>query len=268
MDFKTFLEELSKCSPFNFCDYSENSIFRRIQKMQDDYSLTLEQMIDRVRTDSKFIDKIVDDITVNTTELFRDQEIWVSLYDKVYRSLKRHSVTTFWHVGCSSGQEVYANVILLNEIGLLNNCRVIGSDINVNMLEKARNGVYTYGFNSNYRDNFSEVMKRIGSKSKFEDYFEVDEKNDVIRVKDFIKNVPVFVQQDLVKQAAPFAYKVDVAFLRNVMIYFKDNLQAKVLNMVHEQMYQDGVLVMGKREVPPAQLKNRFMKNGMFYSKL
>lgn len=268
MEIKTFLEKLSERTPYNFCDYSDNSIYRRIQKMQDDYRMTLEQMLGKVGEDPSFINKLVDDITVNTTELFRDPDVWSFLYDRLYPQLQKKNKLTFWHAGCSSGQEVYTNMILMHQLGVLDKCRIIGTDINVNMLQKARAGVYAKSFNSSYRNNFDEVMHRIGSKSRFEDYFDIDEANDTISVKDFLKKEPKFYQYDLVTNRLPFAYKVDVVFFRNVMIYFKENLQIKVINTLTERMYQGGSLVLGKRETLPLTFKGRYVKDGLYYTKL
>ena len=63
--------------------------------------------------------KLVEAISVNTTEFFRDPEVWYQLRYDIYPQLKDLSQINIWHAGCSTGQEVYSNLILLNELGLL-----------------------------------------------------------------------------------------------------------------------------------------------------
>ena len=60
--------------------------------------------------------------------------------------------------------------------------------------------------------------------------------------------------QNLVQDKPPFAYKVDVVFIRNVMIYFNDMLQRKIMTMINEKLYKNGVLLFGKREAVPMSM--------------
>lgn len=266
MDYKEFLQALKEKTNYDFCDYSENSISRRLQVLCKETGLSFEEILDKVQADVAFQAKVVEDITVNTTELFRDPLVWVSLFKTLYKQLPKARIT-IWHVGCSVGLEVYSNLILLNELGLLDKCRVIGSDINQRVLDIAKNGVYAYKFNAHFRVNFDVVMQGIGSQSRFEDYFEIDEAKDTMRVKENMRCVPLFMRQNLVEAKCPFAYKVDVVFFRNVMIYFNSKLQVKILNMVYNKMYNGAAIVMGKQEQMPMSMLCRFNSSGLFYRK-
>ena len=146
MDYKSFLVALGEKSGYDFSDYSGGSISRRLQKICDETGLSFEQILDRVVSDKPFVKRLVEDITVNTTELFRDPDVWAKLYTTAYRRLPRTGCT-IWHAACSTGLEVYSNLILLNEAGLLGRVRVIGTDINEKVLETARAGEYAYLFN-------------------------------------------------------------------------------------------------------------------------
>ena len=75
------------------------------------------------------------------------------------------------------------------------------------------------------------------------------------------------MQQDLVKDQAPFAYKVDVAFIRNVMIYFNDDLQKRIVEAIVERMHPGAMLVMGKQETLPQSVEALFTLQGSFYKK-
>ena len=84
MNFKDYLNELKTHTPYDFSDYSDNSIHRRIQKILKDEDLTIEELVRKTREDQCFVEHVVEEITVNTTELFRDPEIWISFYEKAY----------------------------------------------------------------------------------------------------------------------------------------------------------------------------------------
>lgn len=267
MDYKGFLVELKSRTGYDFCDYSDSSISRRLTKICEDNGMSFEEVLDKAVADKAFLGQIVEDITVNTTELFRDPEVWIALYKTMYRSLPKATIT-FWHVGCSVGLETYSNLILLKELNMLDRCRVIGTDLNPRVLSVAKSGEYAYKFNMYFRKNFDAVMKGIGSESVFEDYFDIDEDGDKMKVKSDILLKPKFMCQNLVQDKPPFAYKVDVVFIRNVMIYFNDMLQRKIMTMINEKLYKNGVLLFGKREAVPMSMKNRYVQNGLYYQKV
>ncbi len=267
MTFKDYLIELKKYTPYDFSDYSDNSIYRRIHKIQNDHQLTLEQLAEMTRNNPLFVEKLVEEITVNTTELFRDPEVWESLYSNVYPALGKNKTITVWHAGCSSGQEVYSSMILLNELGLLERSRVIATDISQRILSIAKKGTYALDFNNGYIDNFNQVFNKDEHKVDFEKYFDIDRDNDIMVVKDFLLKKPQFIRHDLVTNQVPFAYKVDLLFCRNVLIYFNNTLQTKVVQTFHNQLHKGGHLVLGNHEALPGYFKAKFVKNGVAYTK-
>ncbi len=266
MDIREFLQEFKNRTGYDFCDYSENSISRRLQGLLDETGMTFAEIVEVAAKDELFRIRVVEDITVNTTELFRDPAVWISLYKNVYQTLPQTKFT-IWHVGCSVGLEVYSSLILLNELGLLDKCRVLGTDINQRVLGIARSGQYSYEFNSYFKDNFNAVMKGLKLTCKFEDYFDVNENTDTMRVKEKLRKIPRFIRHNLVDAKSPFVYKVDVVFFRNVMIYFNNKLQHKILSMIYDRMYANATLVLGKSEALPLSVKSRFRSVGKFYQK-
>ncbi len=266
MDYKEFLKRFNDRSGFNFCDYSSNSISRRLQKICDETGLSFEEILDTIVSDKELVRRIVEDITVNTTELFRDPTVWISLAQNLYNTLPTYSTSTFWHIGCSSGQELYSNLILLNELGLSDHVRVIGTDINATILEVAKSGEYPYDFNKDvYINNFNAVMNGLGINASFDKYFDIDEQNDVMRVKEPLRSKAIFLLQDLVKDKAPFPYRVDVTFIRNVMIYFNDDLKNRIVLSIIDKLYDGGALILGKQEELPTETISYFENKGTFY---
>lgn len=265
MNYREFLSAFGNKSGYDFSDYSCNSIARRLTLICAKTGLSFEEILNRVVRDKEFVRQVVEGITVNTTELFRDPAVWVSLGQTLYKKLPRGVMTTLWHVGCSTGLEPYSDLIMLEELGLAAKSRVYGTDINPTVLEVARKGQYNYGFNKGYVSNFEAVMKGLGLPARFEKYFDIDERADTMTVKPFLRERVQYLRQDLVKDKAPFAYRVDVVFFRNVMIYFNEELQVRILRDVCDRMHPGAALVMGKQEDIPGDLRPQFTRTGEFY---
>ncbi len=266
--FKEFLEELKNHTPYNFCDYSDNSIQRRIEKVLKDHNMDMDQLLMKTKSDENFVEQLVDDITVNTTELFRNSETWEYLYKDVIPGLKTKSNINIWHAGCSSGQEVYSNLILFNELGLLDKVKVVGTDINQKVIKGAKNAVYDLKFNKQYIEVYDQLMNSINPNGNpFDYYFDINESEDTIKVKDFISKVPVFQRHDLVEEEIPFYQKFDIIFCRNVLIYFNSDLQMKIVKKFFDKLYDGGVLILGTHEALHGFFKTRFVKHGMVYTK-
>lgn len=268
MEIRDFLREFQNRSGYDFCDYAAGSISRRLCKVSDEMGLTFEQILDRVAADKELVNAVVEDITVNTTELFRDPQVWVAYGKALPRHLSRQAMSTVWHVGCSTGLEVYSDLILLEELGLAPRVRVIGTDINQSVIDHAAAGVYPYRFNRHYVDNFNAVMQGLGLCADFCKYFDVDECRDTMTVRAELRSRARFLKQDLVRDRVPFAYRADVVFLRNVMIYFNEPLQARVLQGVMEHMHEGAILIMGRQEELPTSHRGHFVSQGCFYKKV
>jgi chemotaxis protein methyltransferase CheR len=269
MDLKHYLQELKEHSNYDFCDYSDNSITRRLNKVMRDHRLTLDQLIEKTKTDAFFVEQLVQEITVNTTELFRDPEIWKDLYANYLPSLKKKKYVTIWHAGCSSGQEVFSNLILLNELGLLDRSHVYATDLNGHVLDLAKKGKYRYKFNQQYIENFNQVLNSSDREPaiSFEKYFEISKNKDYIKVVDFIRKFPHFLKHDLVKEKELNSSKFDIIFCRNVLIYFNSDLQTKITQRFFNQLYVGGMLILGNHEGLNGFFKAKFEKNGPVFIK-
>ena len=128
-------------------------------KILHDQQLPFEDLLKRISQEPAFLEQIVKDITVNTTELFRDPPIWHSLRYDILPGLARRSTLNIWHAGCSTGQEVFSMMILLKELDLFDDAAIFATDINADVLEKARSGIYRYRFNVEYLSNFDAVIR-------------------------------------------------------------------------------------------------------------
>jgi chemotaxis protein methyltransferase CheR len=272
-DYQLFLYALKNSSKYDFSQYSEKSLKRRILKVLTDHSLNINALVAKIKCDAEFVEKIVKEITVNTTELFRDPQVWQTMRFTILPRFKNNAVINIWHAGCSTGQEVYSMLILLNEMGMLDKARVYATDINTDVMEAARQGEYKYRFNLAYLDNFDKVIKENPyNYEEYNDvpytkYMELDKANDTIKLLPFLTEKPVFKKHDLVTEGNTLYVKFDLILCRNVIIYFNYNLQCRVFDLFHQSLYDTGCLVMGMHETILGAPASKYQKKGHAYFK-
>lgn len=271
MTIKEYLLELKKYSPYDFSEYSDNSIQRRLTKILEEEQITICQLFEKTKLDPLFVEKLVNEITVNTTDFFRDPDIWIEYANQHLQNFKKKSLK-IWHAGSSSGQEVFSNLMLLEHFNLLHVASVFASDINKVVIEEGKKGVFRYTSNHKSIELFEGELKKLDkdhSLTSFNSrkYLDVDEAMDLITVKEKYRKVPVFVKHNLVCEPVPFDDKFDIIFCRNVLIYFNTNLQSKILKMFYECLNNGGILVLGNHEGVSGFFKSKFVKTGSFFSR-
>jgi len=272
-EIKKFSSVLFDVSGYDLSNYSEKSLGRRIQKILDDNKLNYTGLLFKIKNDTELAEKILKDITVNTTELFRDPQNWHCLKYKILPALKENDVINVWHSGCSTGEEVYSMMMLLNELDLLDKTNIYASDINVDVIEKAKKGIYKYRFNLNYFDNFDKVLKQ--NPFNFEDikdvaydkYFKIDKNKDIIIMNKELRDKPKWQKIDLVKEKNLFYKKFDIIFCRNVLIYFNAKLQTSIIKFFHKNLVENGNLIIGAHESIIGESEKYFKKKYRYYVK-
>lgn len=272
-DYQLFVFALKNSSKYDFSQYSEKSLKRRIMKVQTDHMLSITSLVSKIKNEPDFVEKIIKEITVNTSELFRDPQVWQTIRFTVLPRLKNNNVINIWHAGCSTGQEVYSMLILLNELNLLERARIYATDINTDVMDLARQGEYRYRFNLSYLDNFDKVIKENPynydeyNDVPYDKYFTLDKANDTIRMHPFLREKPVFKKHDLVTENNSMYVKFDLILCRNVIIYFNYNLQCRVLDLFHQNLYDSGNLILGLHETILGAQAFKFQKKGHAYLK-
>lgn len=254
VDIRRLAEAIRGRYGYDFTNYAISSFKRRVARIMELYKFpAIDAMIGRIVEDPDFFHDFVSEITVNVTEMFRDPSFWRVLRDAVLPNiLLNHDKVSIWHAGCSSGEEVYSMAILLREMGILKNARIVATDIDDVILAKAREGGYPV---KNMEINEKNYIRFRGDKELGE-YFQV-RNGRAFMDKSLVEDVS-FRKHDLVSGIV-FS-KFDLVVCRNVMIYFNQTLQNEVLKKLHESTFKYGYLAIGSKEsLIWCEIANRFI---------
>jgi len=268
-EIKDIVKAIYDLSGYDFSDYSPKSLLRRFEKILIDYQCTMPELINKLKTNPLLIESIVKNITVNTTEFFRDPIVWIEFEEKVIPELKKREHIKIWHPGCSLGHEPYSMLIMLNEHQLLDKAEIIATDLNSDVLATAKNGLFRYFLDIEYLKNFDSVINSdpLNDKIPYEKYFDIDASKDIFKIKPEFLNKIKFYKHNLVQDPFPNPDSFDLIMCRNVLIYFTMELQNKILYDFYKSLKIYSYLILGYHESILGSLANFFDKNGQVYKK-
>src|SRR5437868_10308829 len=186
------------------------------------------------------MERLLLDLSVNVTAMFRDPDFYAALRQHVVPQLRTYPFTRIWNAGCSTGEETYSLAILLREEGLYERTRIYATDINETVLDRARQGVFPLEKMKDYTQNYI----RAGGRLPFSDYYVA--RYDAAQFQRSLLDNVVFAQHNLVSDRSFNEFHLIVC--RNVMIYFSKPLQDHVHELFYESLAPLGVLGVGIKE--------------------
>ncbi len=238
---------------YDFTTYAKASIKRRINRLftLDGFS-SFAQFRFKLKNDSDYFLRFVEEITVNVTEMFRDPQFYQVLRREVIPALATYPFIRIWHAGCSTGEEVYSMAILLKEANLLHKSIIYATDINPAVVRRAASGILDIAHMKQYATNY--ILS--GGSDEFSNYYTAGN-NQVMFDAALRKNI-VFSTHNLAADSSFNQFQL--IFCRNVMIYFEQELQKKVFNLFDDSLERLGFLALGSKEslrLAPAYHKYR-----------
>src|SRR5688572_7753800 len=143
-DIAVLMDDFTDTYGYDFTEYSKASFRRRVERvMMMDKFLSFEEFRYRVKNDKDYFHRVITEISVNVTEMFRDPLFFKLIRERVIPELANLSLIRIWHAGCATGEEVYTMAIILLEAGILDKTLLYGTDINPLVLKKARAGIFS-----------------------------------------------------------------------------------------------------------------------------
>jgi chemotaxis protein methyltransferase CheR len=241
-DLKRISELIHQKYNYDFRNYAMSSFKRRVLRIMELKKLNVESLLKKLVDSPAFINEFLDELTVNVTEMFRDPSFWRVMREEIMPAiLLNHKQFKIWHAGCSSGEEVLTMSIMLKEMGILHDVTMIATDLDTNILERAKTGIYPI---KNMELNEKNYIRFQGTASSLKEYYR-EENGQAVFNKELLMNVS-FRKHDLV--LGEIFNKFDLVLCRNVMIYFNQTLQNDVLKKFHESLFKYGYLAIGSKE--------------------
>jgi chemotaxis protein methyltransferase CheR len=226
---------------YDFGGYSRASFKRRIDRIyQLDGFSHFREFLDKVKNDADYFTRLVEEITVNVTEMFRDPAFYKVLRDEILPALASKPFIRIWHAGCSTGQEVYSMAILLAELNLLAKSIIYATDINHAVLETARKGLFPLRLMKEYAENYRDS----GGKRDFSNYYTAN--YGLAKFDESLSKKMVFSQHSLVSDRS--FNEFDLILCRNVLIYFDKDLQDRALQLFDDSLARLAYLALGTKE--------------------
>lgn len=256
MDYEQFKVPVYELTHIDLNYYKERQMKRRIEALIAKHKFSgYDEYVERIRNDKVLFEEFVNYITINVSEFYRDPEQWKIMRETIipyFIGQCKKSNLRVWSAACSTGDEPYSLVMLLADYFSFDDIHVIATDIDRQVLEKARVGVY-------HEKSLVNLPKRYLNK-----YFvKIGDKN--YQICDEVKKCVDFRQHNLLMDIYP--EKFDMILCRNVVIYFTDEAKTNIYKKFNQSLNSNGVLFVGSteqiinyRELNYSPLKSFFYK--------
>jgi chemotaxis protein methyltransferase CheR len=226
---------------FDFRQYSRPSFRRRVWRRVEAEGLTsITGLLDRVLHEPSAMQRLLADLSVNVSAMFRDPGFFRVFRSKVVPLLRTYPFLRVWNAGCATGEETFSVAILLKEVGLYDRTRIYATDMSEAIVNQARSRSYPITKMREYTANY---IAAGGSRS-FSEYYVAD--GDRVVFHPSLADNVVFAQHNLATDRS--FNEFHVIMCRNVMIYFNRELQEHVHKLLYESLTHFGVLGLGSRE--------------------
>lgn len=236
-----FLEALHRRWHYDFRSYSRASLIRRADLARQRLGCaTLSDLQGRLLRDGSILPDVIDAMTVQVSELFRDPAYYLALRRDVIPHLRTFPSLKVWVAGCADGEELYSLAILFREEGLLDRTIFYATEINRRALTRAEAGVYPIDRLASFSQNY----QRAGGTGTLADHYTAAYGR--VAFDRALRDRTVFTEHNLA--ADQVFSEVHLVSCRNVLIYFDSVLQDRALGLFAEALTRGGFLGLGSHE--------------------
>lgn len=234
-NYEYFIKEVEKLTQIDLSAYKQNQMKRRIDALIAKHRIDgYEAYIKTLKTDKDKFEEFVDYITINVSEFYRNPEQWKYLTQKVFPGLINDfgQRLKIWSAACSTGDEPYSLVMALSDFMPLNRIQVTATDINWQVIEKAKIGLYS-------EKSIASVPE--DKKKKF-----FTQNGKFYQISDEVKKCVTFKEHNLLKD--PYPKDMHLIVCRNVLIYFTEEAKDEIFQKYYNSLAPNGVLFIGSTE--------------------
>jgi chemotaxis protein methyltransferase CheR len=234
--YEAFKQSIYDMTKIDLNSYKERQMKRRIEALITKHEInSYVDYVNLLKTDKVAYEEFINYITINVSEFYRNPEQWILLEKEVFPSLMDRfgKDIKIWSAACSTGDEPYSLAMLLTRFIPINRIRILATDIDKQVMEKAKVGLYHEKSLKALPDEF---LKKYFNKVSDRTY----------QISDTIKSCVEFKQHDLLRD--PYPTNCNLIVCRNVLIYFTDEAKNKIYTEFHNALTKDGLLFVGSTE--------------------
>lgn len=243
-EFEAVRNKVYKLAGISMSDAKRTLVVSRLSKIIRRLNLkTFSDYLDHLDRSANpdEIQEFINALTTNLTRFFREDHHFAHLKDHIGRIVKdpsnpNRSRLRIWSAGCSTGQEPYTIALsLLNAHPELKkwDFKILATDIDTNVLEKARTGIYKAGDLSGLSPERTKLFERSG--------------DGTVKIPEHARSLVTFKPLNLM-ESWPMRGPFDAIFCRNVAIYFNKPTQEKMFTRMGELLAQDAFIYIGHSE--------------------
>jgi len=254
-DYEQFKREIYRLTTIDLNAYKERQMKRRLDSLIRKHGFTnYDEYVQALKPKTDIYDEFITYMTINVSEFFRNTKQWTVLENEIFPYLftKFGKSVTIWSAACSTGDEPYSLAMVLSRFMPLNRIKIIATDIDEQILSKAKTGLYN-------EKSIAGVPKDLRNK-----YFE--KVGQSYKVSDDIKKCIQFKQHNLLIDVYP--QNCDLIVCRNVLIYFTEEAKDEIYKKFNKSLKNKGILFVGSTEqIIQSQRYNFFSDFTFFYKK-
>ena len=234
-NYEKFKKDILQLAGIDLNSYKEKQMRRRINTLITKNNVkTYNDYVALIKKDKEKFDQFINFLTINVSEFYRNPDQWKILEGQVFPELikKFGKNLKIWSAACSTGDEPYSLVMALSRQVPLANIKIIATDIDNQVLDTARMGLYNEKSIASVPDDLKKkYFTKVGSS---------------YQISDEIKKRVEFKKHDLLKD--PYPSGCNLIVCRNVVIYFTEEAKDVIYQKFHKAFQPGGVLFIGSTE--------------------
>ena len=251
-DYEKLKKDVYALTKIDLNCYKEKQMRRRIDTLITKNKITsYDDYVKLIKSNPEKFEEFVNFLTINVSEFYRNPEQWEVLDKDVFPRLvqKFGKSLKVWSAACSTGDEPYSLVMALSRHVPLSNIKIIATDIDKQVLDKARMGLYNAKSISSVPEDFKKkYFTQVGGS---------------YQISDEIKKCVEFKEHNLLKDPYPTVCHLIVC--RNVVIYFTEEAKDEIYRKFNQSLVKEGVLFIGSTEQITNYKDLNYIRNKSFF---
>lgn len=251
-DYEKLKKDVYALTKIDLNCYKEKQMRRRIDTLiTKNKIISYDDYVKLIKSNPEKFEEFVNFLTINVSEFYRNPEQWEVLDKDVFPRLvqKFGKSLKVWSAACSTGDEPYSLVMALSRHVPLSNIKIIATDIDKQVLDKARMGLYNAKSISSVPEDFKKkYFTQVGGS---------------YQISDEIKKCVEFKEHNLLKDPYPTGCHLIVC--RNVVIYFTEEAKDEIYRKFNQSLVKEGVLFIGSTEQITNYKDLNYIRNKSFF---